>query len=141
MPSFFRFLSYCQFLPSAPISLAFPYKYYDDYIHLQAQYANMPSPWKMVGHDVGYAFILVSIYLIHMFVFPLEVMKAPEFSQQGFWFIVFFSFFCVTSLRFKYYFAWKLSMGAIHASGISYQVHGDGKSDYKLIQTCNPIKV
>jgi len=47
----------------------------------------------------------------------------------------------VTTLRFKYYFAWKLSMGAIHASGISYQVHSDGTSDFKLIQNCNPLIV
>lgn len=32
-------------------------------------------------------------------------------------------------------------MGAIHASGISYQVHGDGTSDFKLIQNCNPLIV
>lgn len=48
---------------------------------------------------------------------------------------------CVTTIRFKYYFGWKLSMGAIHASGVSYQVHGDGTSDFKLIQNCNPVKV
>lgn len=32
-------------------------------------------------------------------------------------------------------------MGALHASGITYQMHGDGKSDWKLIQTCNPMTV
>ena len=32
-------------------------------------------------------------------------------------------------------------MGALHASGITYQTHGNGTSDFKLIQTCNPYKV
>lgn len=101
----------------------------------------MPSPWKAVGHDVGYSLVLVLFYVVNLLVFPLEVMKDPAFAQKGFWYIAFYSFFCVTTLRFKYYFAWKLSMGAIHASGVSYQVHGDKTSDFKLIQTCNPVVV
>ena len=44
----------------------------------------------------------------------------------------------MTTLRTKYYFAWKYSQGAVHASGISYQVHKDGSSDFKAIETCNP---
>lgn len=76
-----------------------------------------------------------------MFIFPLSTMKDPEFASKGFWHIVIFSFFCVSTLRFKYYFAWKLSMGAVHASGVSYQEHGDNTSDFKLIQTCNPVTV
>lgn len=128
-------------MPCSPISTAFPYKYFEDYIELRNQYTRIPSPWKVVGHDVGYSLILVVFYVGHMFLFPLDVMKDPAFAEKGFWYIALYSFLCVTSLRFKYYFAWKLSMGAVHASGISYQEHGNNTSDFKLIQTCNPIKV
>lgn len=85
--------------------------------------------------------IMLVFFIFHMMVFPLSTMKDPHFADRGFWFIMAYSFGCVTTIRFKYYFGWKLSMGAIHASGVSYQVHGDGKSDFKLIQNCNPIKV
>lgn len=75
---------------------------------------------------------------MNMLFFPLATMKDPAFATKGFWHILIFSFFCVLTLRFKYYFAWKLSMAPVHASGISYQVHGDKTSDFKLIQTCHP---
>ena len=32
LPSFWRFLGYCQFLPASPISIAFPFKNFEDYI-------------------------------------------------------------------------------------------------------------
>lgn len=91
-----------------------------------------------MGYDVGFSFVLVLFYVLHMLVFPLSTAQDPSFSEKGFWYIILFSFACVTTLRFKYYFGWKLSMGAVHASGISYQEHGNGVSDFKLIQTCNP---
>lgn len=81
---------------------------------------------------------MLLFYAIHLLVFPLSTLKSPEFPQKGFWYIIFFSYFCVTVLRSKYYFGWKLSMGAIHASGISYQIHPDNTSDFNLIQNCNP---
>ena len=52
-----------------------------------------------------------------------------------------FSFWCVTFLKCKYYFAWKFSLGAVHASGISYQRHEDGTYDFNGVQTCDPIKI
>lgn len=44
---------------------------------------------------------------------------------------------CVTFIKFKYYFGWKLSMCAVHASGISYS--GDG--NFHRVKTCDPWKV
>ena len=52
-----------------------------------------------------------------------------------------FSFFSVTFIRFKYYFAWKFSMGAVHAAGVSYRKYTNKDKeveDFKGIQTCNP---
>ncbi len=43
----------------------------------------------------------------------------------------------VTLLRFKYYFGWKLSQCAVHASGISY----NGSNDFGRVKTCDPWKV
>lgn len=40
----------------------------------------MPSPWKAVGHDVGYSLVLVLFYVVNLLVFPLEVMKDPTFA-------------------------------------------------------------
>lgn len=110
-------------------------------MELRHQYENIPSPWKAVGYDLGYAVIMMLFYLIHALVFPLYVMQEPGFPEKGFWYIALYSFISITLIRFKYYFAWKLSMGALHASGVTYQTHGNGTSDFKLIQTCNPYKV
>lgn len=76
---------------------------------------------------MGYSLVLLGIYLIHMFLFPLSTMQNEEFPQWPFWSIVWFGFFSVSTIRFKYYFAWKFSMGAVHASGISFQRSKDGK--------------
>jgi hypothetical protein len=81
------------------------------------------------------------IYAAHMFVFPLSVLQDPGFPKRGFWFVVGFAFISVSLVRFKYYCAWKLSMAALHVSGITYQTHNNGLSDFKLIQLCNPITV
>lgn len=56
--------------------------------------------------------------------FPLSVMKDPTFANQSPLYILYFSFFSVTFIRFKYYFGWKLSQCAVHASGISYDEKG-----------------
>jgi len=95
----------------------------------------------MVGLDIGYAFLMVPVFVFHMFFFPLSTLQSEEFAHQGFLYIIAFSFISIITLRFKYYFAWKLSLGAIHASGVSYQTHDNDTSDWKLIQTCNPLKV
>ena len=44
-----------------------------------------------------------------------------------------YSTLCIYLIRCKYYFAWKLSMSAVHASGVSY----DGDS-FKRINTIDP---
>lgn len=66
--------------------------------------------------------------------FPLSVMKDPSFAGQSPLYILYFSFFSVTFIRFKYYFGWKLSQCAVHASGISY----DEKGQFERVKTCNP---
>ena len=43
----------------------------------------------------------------------------------------------VTLVRFKYYFAWKLSMMSVHFSGISYQKLPSGEENFKAVETCN----
>ena len=86
------------------------------------EFKDIQSTWKEVGKDMGYSIILVLIYFVlGEMIFPLSTMKQPEFTKESFFYIVFFSFFSVTFLKFKYYFAWKFSMGAVHASGVSYQ--------------------
>lgn len=131
-------MSYCQFLPCATIGTAFPYNYFEDYIELRNQYVKIPSPWKAIGRDFAIALFMLLVYFFHITVFPLSYLQSIEFADNDFWYIIYYSMVCVTVIRSKYYFGWKLSMGAIHASGISYQVHSDDTSDFKLIQTCNP---
>lgn len=93
---------------------------------MKFQYKDLPSPWKAVAKDMAYSICMLAVFLVHMFVFPLKTMQSPEFVTWGFWAIFWFGFGSVTTIRFKYYFAWKFSMGAVHASGISYHKSKDG---------------
>lgn len=61
-------------------------------------------------------------------------MKDPSFANESPLYILYFSFFSVTFIRFKYYFGWKLSQCAVHASGISYNEEGK----FERVKTCNP---
>ena len=104
----------------------------------KAPYNKIPSPWKSVFYDVGYSIVMLIVFVLHMFIFSLNEMKSAEFPEKGFAYILIFSFFSVTTLRFKYYFAWKFSQGAVHASGISYEVKPNGEESFTAVQTCNP---
>ena len=138
IPSILRYLGFCQFVPTAVIGTAIPFRMYENYITLKNQYKDLPSPWKAVAKDMAYAILLLGVFVVHMLVFPLSTMQDPSFSQWPFFSILVFGFFSVTTIRFKYYFGWKFSQGAVHASGISYHKGKDGSEHYNLVQTCNP---
>lgn len=127
-----------MFVPTSVIGTAVPFRLYENYITLKNQYANLPTPWAAVAKDMGYGIVLMLIFLIHMFIFPLSTMQDPSFSEWPCWQILIFGFFSVTTIRFKYYFAWKFSQGSVHASGISFHRSKEGKDQYNLVQTCNP---
>lgn len=138
VPSIVRYLSFCQFVPTAVIGTNVTFRMYEDFICLKNQYKVIPSPWKSVGKDMAYSIGLMLVYLVHMFVFPLSTMQDPEFTTWPFVQIAVFGFFSVTTIRFKYYFAWKFSQGAVHASGITYNKEKDGSENFDLVKTCNP---
>ena len=75
IPPFFYYLSYCQFLPTAVMGTAIEYKHFDDYMRRKAPYDNIPSPWKKIFIDLGYAVITLGFYAIHLFYFPHEYMR------------------------------------------------------------------
>lgn len=77
------------------------------------------------------------VYVVHMLVFPLATMQAVEFAGNSVMYIMYYSFMCVTLLRFKYYFGWKLSQCAVHASGVSYS----GNNTFERVKTCDPYIV
>jgi len=89
---------------------------------------------KKVGFEFVYSLICGVFYILHVIFFPLSVMKDPTFADQSPLYILYYSFFSVTFIRFKYYFGWKLSQCAVHASGISYTE--DGK--FERVKTCDP---
>ena len=107
-------------------------------MHKQPPYHAIPSPWKSVFFDVAYSILLLFLFVIHVVFFSLDEMKSPEFSEKGFTYILVFSFFSVTFLKCKYYFAWKFSQGAVHASGVSYEIKPSGEHAFTAVQTCNP---
>ena len=138
LPTILEYFSYCQFLPTAVMGTALEYQHFKNYMEANREYKKIPAPWKHIWADFFDSLLLVSVYVLHILVFPLAEMKSEEYSLKGFAYVMIFSFFCVTTLRFKYYFAWKFSMCAVHASGISYQVVADGSTNWKAVQTCNP---
>jgi len=69
--------------------------------------------------------------------FPLTRLREDEFySNHGFWYVLFYIFFSVSLARFKYYFGWKMSMCAMHSSGVSFN-----GTDFSRINSVNIIVV
>ena len=63
-------------------------------------------------------------------------MRNEQFVKNGFWHIFWYVFVSCCLARSRYYFGWKLSMCAVHSSGVSYS----GK-DFERINTVNPYVV
>lgn len=62
------------------VGTGIPFRVYENYITLKNQYVNMPPPWMAVGKDMGYAILLMLVFVIHLLVFPLKTMQDPSFS-------------------------------------------------------------
>lgn len=69
-----------------------------------------------------------------MVVFPTTYMKTDSFWESSGLTIGVYSFISITTLRFKYYTAWKVSIAAVHSSGLSY----DGAGNFNTIVHCKP---
>jgi hypothetical protein len=63
-------------------------------------------------------------------------LRTHSFYDNGYWHVLFYTFFSVSLARFKYYFGWKLSMCAIHASGVSFS-----GVDFLRINSVNIVEV
>lgn len=77
--------------------------------------------------------LFLALYMIGDSYAPLNILRNPEFYENELGYIFLYANVSVYLLRCKYYFGWKMSMTAVHASGISY----DGASFHK-INTINP---
>ena len=63
-------------------------------------------------------------------------MRSEPFYDHGFLYVLFYVLISVTLGRFKYYFGWKLSMCAVHSSGVSYN-----GADFSRINSVNVVEV
>lgn len=64
-------------------------------------------------------------------------MRSDSFyTDNSFWYVLFYVPISVTMTRFKYYGAWKLSMCSVHSSGISYS-----GTDFQKVNIVNPVLV
>lgn len=108
-------------------------------MELESPFDNIPagSILKKVRFEFFYCLACGVFYILHVLLFPLSTMQDPLFANNSALYIMYYSFFCVTLLRFKYYFGWKLSQCAVHASGISYS----GNDSFERVKTCDPYIV
>jgi hypothetical protein len=94
-PSFLHFLSYVHFLPTAVIGTPFEYNQFSQFMNSEAPYDQLPSPGKKMLADFGESMIILLIYGVHLFVFPLSTVRDPSFVNNSVPFILFFAFFCI----------------------------------------------
>lgn len=85
----------------------------------------------------------ITIYMLLYPHFHLDYMRTEEFHNLSWWKIVLYNFACLTLMRTKYYFAWKLSSCSVDACGLSYSgkvkaTNGLMVDDFSLIPNIDP---
>lgn len=147
MPSFYEYISYIQFLPTATMGPYLEYREFDNYLKQENQYANIPDQLSQVLRNFLEAIVHLMVYMVlYLQVFPVEFMATEGYQQLSWPASIFYAWMSVTFIRFKYYFAWKLSSCSVDACGISYSGSTVGKEgnlvhNWDLIQTCNAWEV
>lgn len=70
-------------------------------------------------------FVEAVVYLaVYMFIYPrfsMDYLRTEAFQSLPWWKNIAFVFTTFTLMRFKYYFAWKLSDTSIDICGLSYK--------------------
>lgn len=84
----------------------------------------------------GETLLLGVIYAFSEVYCPLSAMREDIFYENSYVYVLFYVVFSTSLARSKYYFGWKLSMCAVHASGVSYN-----GTDFSRVNTANPLVV
>lgn len=122
LPSFYDYICYIQFLPTAVMGPSLDYKEYSTFIDLKKQYVNIPNTITPVLKSLLEASVCIAIYqLVYRPHFPIEFMKTDKYLNWEGISMLLYSAISVHLMKFKYYFAWKISSCSIHACGISYE--------------------
>ena len=87
--------------------------------------------------------------VLYLQVFPVGYMATEDYQKLSWPLCILYGFMSVTFIRFRYYFAWKLSSCSVDACGVSYAgmvtvKKGDKEEQvesWDIAQTCNPWKV
>lgn len=130
MPSFYDYICYIQFLPTAVLGPSLDYTDYSNFINRQKQYQSIPSTHRPIVQSFLEGIACVFIYqVIYRPYFPVEFMATDRYLHWNGFGMLIYSFIALSLVRFKYYFAWKLNSCSMHACGISYE---STQLDYEL---------
>lgn len=146
IPSFFEYFSYIHFFGSAVMGPSFEFSDFNNFIHLQGDYKNIPF-FKSLKNSVVLVFRTVLFIIISVKVapyFPIERNGSPDFGDYSIgeaqkfvnfagisaspfvisilasivrWYYLNLS---ITFLRFRYYTGWTLADAGISSTGLSY---------------------
>jgi lysophospholipid acyltransferase len=128
-----EFLGYVSFLPTAIIGPPLEFNDYQRFMELQDVYASIPSVLPITLKTIAETALFAALYILGDTFVPISALKTDAFYEESLPYIVAYSTLSVYLLRCKYYFGWKLSMTAVHASGVSFSGSG-----FDRINTVNP---
>jgi lysophospholipid acyltransferase len=126
-------MGYLNFLPTSLIGPPLEYNDYQNFMEFGEVYSSIPSVFPITVKTLGETILFGVLHIVGDIFVPLSPLKTDEFYSSPLWYILLYSTVSVYLIRCKYYFGWKLSMSAVHASGVSF----NGK-DFKRINTIDP---
>lgn len=130
---FWEFMGYLNFLPTALIGPPLEYNDYKNYIERGEVYGSIPSVAGVTLRALGETVLFGALHLLGDYYLPIAPLKTDPFYLQPAWYILLYSTASVYLIRCKYYFGWKLSLAAVHASGASFNGH-----NFSRINTVDP---
>jgi hypothetical protein len=98
LPSFYEYMAFIQFLPTAALGPSLEYREYERYILLQDQYANLPNRVGRVIQTFLEAIAWVAIYMLVYPHFHMDYMRTEAFRELAWWKIVLYDFASLTLL-------------------------------------------
>lgn len=81
VPSFYEFVSYLKFLPTATMGPYLEYRQFDDYIRRQKQYADLPDRFRPVTRSFLEAVLHLVLYVVvYLGFFPVDYLASDAYQ-------------------------------------------------------------
>lgn len=120
-------------MPTSIIGPPLEFNDFKKFMEFQEVYSVAPKVLCITFKTIGETILCGALHILGDLFVPIGELRTMQFYDSSWLYVFAYSTASVYLVRCKYYFGWKLSMSAVHASGVSF----DGKG-FERINTVKP---